>query len=126
MNRAYKHIETSLRIGDFTLAQWGCVILGIAIGIAWGFYLSPFGRTVTIFTTVWGGGLPVALALVASASEFDFWLYLRAFLRWRRRRDRFIPGAGAVHGYVLDIPDEPASRNHRAALPDLDPAQLWD
>jgi hypothetical protein len=124
MNAAYKHLETRLRIGELTLGQWAGIVLGLAAAIGWGMYLSPFGAYLSLFTSVYIGGIPVMAAWVASQSDFDLWRHLVAAVRWRRGNHVHLPGGGSsATGYaVVAAPPRVASN---AAGPDLDLEALW-
>ncbi len=125
MNTAYKHLETRLRIGELTLGQWAGIVLGVAIGVTWGMYASPFGPYVSLFSAIYVGGVPAMAAWVASQTEFDLWQHLVAAVRWRRGSHIFLPGAGpATAGYVV-VP-APARAASTAVAPDLDVEALWN
>lgn len=127
MNIAYKHLDTKVRIGDLTIGQWVGVIVGIALGLVWALYVSPFGIYLTLFTAIYLGGIPIGAMFLANVTEFDLWLLLRSAVRWRRRESRFLPGPGdSSRGYLVhDESDDPA--NDAPAVPaDLDPAYLWE
>lgn len=128
MNAAYKHLDSKLRIAELTIGQWVGVIVGLASGIAWGVYVSPFGATVTLTSAMYLAALPIGAALCASATDFDPWLTLRSALSWRRLDGRFLPGPGSrASGYVV-APDpgaaEDAARLQRPA--DIDLGSLWE
>lgn len=126
MNAAYKHLETRLRIAELTLSQWAAVLGGIALAILWGGFLSPFSKYLTLFTSIYLGGIPTVLALIASQTEFNIFVRLRAMARWRRGADRYEAGAGEAHGYVI-VPDPAAARSRVGErVPELDYAALWD
>lgn len=128
MNAAYKHLDSKLRIADLTVGQWIGVIVGVASGIAWGMYISPFGPTITLTSAMYLAALPIGAALCASATDFDPWLTLRSALAWRRRDGRFVPGPGdSASGYV--VAHEAATTNGVAAperLVELDLGSLWE
>jgi hypothetical protein len=125
VNSAYKHLETRLRIGELTLGQWAGIVAGLAVAIAWGMYLSPFPSYVSLFTSVYIGGLPAMAAWLASQADFDLWQHLAAAARWRRRSHVFLAGAGSTAtGYVV-VP-APARAAATAATPDLDLEALWN
>jgi len=127
MNTAYKHLETKLKIAELTIAQWFGVIFGVALAIVWGTYVSPFGSRLTLFTTIYAGGIPVLLSILASQAEFDLWLRLRSMINWRRGGGRYIAGPGtSAHGYALF--EEPRIERERLRddVPELDFTTLWD
>lgn len=121
----YKHLEAKLRLGAFSLGQWAQITIAGASAAVFGGYLSPFPLQVTIFVSILGAGLPVALSYGAMGIEFSVAQLARAGWRHRREPRRFMPGAGQpTPGYVIHA--EPAR---------IDPAQpntpagrelLWD
>ena len=127
MNVAYKHLENKLKIGEFTLLQWAGLFLGVMAALVWGMYLSPLGAYLTLTTSVYIGGIPIAAAFLAGITSFDLWLHLKAMARHRRAGGRYIPGPGhSAHGYALTS----AERDEREATaliatPDLDLQSLW-
>ena len=128
MNIAYKHLDTKLRIAELTIGQWLGVLVGIALGLVWGVYLSPFGIYLTLFSAIYLGGIPVGAMFLASVTEFDLWLLLRSAMRWRRREGRFVPGPGALEPRLRRSRRRPmTTANDAAGVPaDLDPASLWE
>lgn len=127
MNVAYKHLESKLKIGEFTITQWAGFFVGVMAALMWVMYLSPFGAYITLVTSVYLGGLPAGAAFLASVSDFDLWLHLKALVRHRRMIGRYVPGPGAaVGGYVLTA-DRSEILAAAAVSPDddLDLAELW-
>ena len=105
MNLAYKHLNAKERIGELTVGQWAVVFGGMIVMLLWGFYLSPLSRYLSIVTAVYLGGLPVALALVASYAEFNVWRFAASAWRWTLAAGRYAAGAGApTPGYRI-VPD---------------------
>ena len=96
----YKHLESRLRIGAFSLGQWAQITAAGVAAALFGGYLSPFPTQVTIFISVLGAGLPVAVSYGAMGLEFSVTEFARAGWRYWRESRRFLPGAGAsTHGY---------------------------
>lgn len=125
MNTAYKHLETRLRIGELTLGQWAGIVLGVAIGVTWGMYASPFGPYISLFSAIYVGGVPAMAAWVASQADFDLWQHLAAAVRWHRGSHVYLPGAGVTAtGYAVVA--APARAASMAAAPDLDVEALWN
>jgi hypothetical protein len=123
---AYKHLESKLRIGELTLGQWAGALAGLGVMIAWGFYLSPMGATLTVISAVYLGGLPIALALVAGYTELDLVLLLCCAARWQRTGGIYLPGPGIrARGYVI-TPDPRAPRRAGQRPPALDLEGLWE
>ena len=125
MNPAPAHLEAKLRFGwDFTVGQIAAMIGGILVGFAWANWLSPIHGIGAAVTGVYVGGLPVAAGFVASQTEFDLWAVVRSALRWRRAEGRFLPGCGALTGYVL-LEDEGRRVDADGPLGGLDSEALW-
>jgi hypothetical protein len=128
MNIAYKHLDSKLRIADLSVGQWVTVAVGMAMAVGWGLYLSPFGPSLTLMTSVYLVAIPVAATLFANLTEFDPWILIRSLIAWRRLDGRFIPGPGSqARGYVVHIEDQ-ASENGspHAELPAMDIEALWE
>src|SRR5690242_18615755 len=101
-NLAYKHLESKLKIGELTVLQWTGLFAGVMAALGWGMYLSPFGTYLTLISAVYVAGVPAAAAFLASVTEFDLWLHLRAMAAWQRAGGRFQPGGGSTApGYRL-------------------------
>ncbi|HEY1853997.1 MAG TPA: hypothetical protein VGG40_05360 [Solirubrobacterales bacterium] len=102
MNVSYKHLDTKLRIAELTVGQWLAVLIGVALGIVWGLYVSPFGPTITLTVAIYLAALPCGAALLASATEVDPFVLIRSAIAWRRLRGHFAPGPGrSASGYVV-------------------------
>jgi hypothetical protein len=128
MNSAYKHLEAKLRIGELTIGQWAGLFVGAMTALLWGMYGSPFGTTMTIFTSCYLGGLPATLIFLATLSDFDLWLLVRSAVRWRREEGRYLAGPGpAPHGYrVSPEPVDERRLQSGEQIADLDLAALWE
>lgn len=126
MNVAYKHLNARLKIGEFTVGQWAVVFFGVMLMLVWGFYLSPLSPYLTLITAVYLGGLPIALALIATYAEFNLWRFARSAWKWALAHGRYAPGPGApTRGYVI-TPDPRAQRGSGPhAGSQLDLATLW-
>lgn len=122
MHPSYKHLEEKIRVGDLTLWQWGGVLAGITLAMLWGFYLSPFGALVTLFSAVYLAGLPALAALLAGLTEFDFIGLVRNAWRWWRSPGRYLPGCGdeLPKGYVVVAED----RDRRGPNQEIEPPSL--
>ena len=128
MNTAYKHLDSKLRIAELTIGQWLGVLLGLGLAIAWGVYVSPFGPTLTVSSSVYVGAIPAGAVLLSSATELDPALLIRSAVAWRRMDGRFVPGPGhSASGYVVtgDRHRE-AARRRREASPPPALATLWE
>jgi hypothetical protein len=127
MNLAYKHLESKLKIGEFTITQWAGFFVGVMAALIWAMYLSPFGAYITLVTSVYLGGLPAGAAFLASVSDLDLWLHLKALVRHRRMIGRYVSGPGvSVSGYVLTADrSEGLVAASVSSHDDLDLAELW-
>jgi hypothetical protein len=126
VNPAPAHLEARLRFGwDFTVGQIAAMIGGILVGFAWANWLSPIHGIGAAVTAVYVGGLPVAAGFVASQTEFDLWALVLSALRWRKREGRFVPGCGAVSGYVVAAEDDRRGGDDRL-VGGLDVEALWE
>jgi hypothetical protein len=126
VNLAYKHLNSKLKIGEFTVAQWAVVFFGVLLTLSWGFYLSPLSGYLTLITAVYIGGLPIALALISSFAEFNAGRFAKSAWRWSLAHGRYSPGPGmGASGYVI-TPDPRAARTAaNLAAPELDLGSLW-
>ncbi|MBJ7329174.1 MAG: hypothetical protein JHC95_04700 [Solirubrobacteraceae bacterium] len=126
-NTTYKHLESHLRIGAFTLAQWSQITIAAVFAALFGGYLSPLPAQATIFVSVLLAGLPVAVSYGAMGMEFSVGAFLRAgWAFWREPRS-FPAGPGAASaGYLLHA--EPIERvaGERVQTPTDDARLLWD
>jgi hypothetical protein len=127
VNVAYKHLDSKLRIGELTVLAWIGVILGVACGIAWGVYISPFGPTLTLTLGIYVAALPIGAAVLASVTEFDPWLIVRSAVAWRRLEGRFVPGGGdCARGYlVVEGSDSRTGHSAPRRVHELDLGSLW-
>jgi hypothetical protein len=125
VNPAPAHLEAKLRFGwDFTVGQIAAMVGGILLGFAWANWLSPIHGIGAAVTGVYVGGLPVAAGFVASQTEFDLWAVVFSALRWRRAEGRFLPGCGALTGYMVLV-DEDRRVDADGPLGGLDSEALW-
>jgi hypothetical protein len=125
MNLAYKHLNAKVKIGELTPGQWAVAFFGVVAMLAWGFYLSPLSPYLSIITAVYLGGLPVALALVASYAELNVWRFARCAWAWTLANGCYAPGPGPqTSGYSI-APDPRAQHAPGAHTPGLDPEALW-
>jgi hypothetical protein len=125
VNPAYKHLRDRLRIGDLTVAQIVSMFCGFMGGLVWALYLSPFGPYLTLFTAIYLACLPAGTVLLASSTEFDLWLYLRACVREAFTDGRFTAGAGELtDGYSITADsDQAVQRGVTSARPEL--GDVW-
>ena len=108
----YKHLEARLRIGPFSLGQWAQITTAAAAAAVFGGYVSPLPTRATIFVSIVGAGLPVAISYGAMGLEFSVGQLARAALRYWRAPRRFLAGGGQpTSGYiVLADPAAPLAR----------------
>jgi len=98
----YKHLEAKLRLGAFSLGQWAQITAAGVAAALFGGYLSPLPTQATIFFSIVGAGLPVALSYGAMGLEFSVTQFARAAWRYWREPRRFLAGAGeTTTGYVV-------------------------
>lgn len=103
----YKHLEAKLRLGAFSLGQWAQITIAAAGAAIFGGYVSPFPFQVTVFVSIVGAGLPVALSYGAMGIEFSVTQLARCGWRYWREPRRFLAGPGeATSGYVVQ-PEPP-------------------
>ncbi len=121
----YKHLEAALRIGPFSLGQWAQITTAAAAAAVFGGYVSPLPTQATIFASVVGAGLPVAISYGAMGLEFSVAQFARAGWRYWRQPRRFLAGAGQHStGYVVlvDLAAPSQADEHSAHEGEL----LWD
>jgi hypothetical protein len=128
MNVAYKHLDSKLRIASLSITQWCGVFAGIALAVLWGWTLHPFSGTLNTVIAVYIGGIPAVLTWLSVEAEFDLMLRARAFVRWRRGGDLYLPGAGyTAQGYVIEArrtTKVQPGRDAQPALPNVE--ALWE
>ncbi len=116
VNPTYKHLEASLRLGAFSLAQWAQVLLAVVLALTFGIYLSPLALTPTIFVSIVLAGSPLALSYGAMAQEWSVTDALGAQWRWLRRPRCYLPGpSDNATGYMV-LAEEPADADPGARI----------
>jgi hypothetical protein len=123
----YKHLEARLRLGAFSLGQWAQITAAGVAAAVFGGYLSPFSTQVTIFVSIVGAGLPVAVSYGAMGLEFSVAEFVRAGWRYWQQPRRFLAGPGEpTVGYVLlaDLRRHDTARSDEVAT--SEGALLWD
>ena len=121
----YKHLEDRLRIGAFSLGQWAQITTAAIAAAVFGGYVSPLPAQATIFVSIVGAGVPVAISYGAMGLEFSVTHFIRAAWRYWRSPHRYLPGAGEpTTGYIVlrDPAAEAAPAGAAAARGEL----LWD
>jgi hypothetical protein len=125
MNPAYKHLRDRLRIGELTVPQMIALFGGFMGGLVFALYLSPFSPYLTLCISIYIACIPAGSVILASTTEFDLWLYLRAVIRDGFSDGRFMAGPGAPStGYAIEPDGDTRAADHtsRGAL-DLE--ELW-
>ncbi|HEX8745169.1 MAG TPA: hypothetical protein VF712_18735 [Thermoleophilaceae bacterium] len=127
----YKHLEARLRLGSFSLGQWTQIVAASAVAAVFGVYASPFPTGLTIFVSIVGAGLPIALSYGAMGLEFSVGQFAAAAWRYWRDPRCFLPGPGeSASGYAVH--PEPVHEDSHATRPPPGPASsvegeaLWD
>ena len=122
----YKHLEASLRLGSLSLGQWVQITGAGAAAAIFGVYVSPLPTSATIFVSIVGAGMPVALSYGAMGLEFSVASFAAAAWRYWRRPRHYLPGAGELGtGYVvLHEPPTTPSDGPAPLLGEREP--LWD
>ncbi len=125
MNPAYKHLRDKLRIGDLTVPQLIALFCGFMAGLVWALYLSPFSPYLTLFISIYLACIPAGSVLLASTTEFDLWLYLRACVRDAFTDGRYMAGPGAAtDGYAIE-PDNDLADTRPVAQGRLELEDIW-
>jgi hypothetical protein len=121
----YKHLEARLRLGAFSLGQWGQITAAGVAAAVFGGYLSPFSTQVTIFVAIVGAGLPVAVCYGAMGLEFSVAQFVRAVWRYWRQPRRFLAGAGEPSSGYRVLAEQPANASP-GAYQRPEGELLWD
>jgi hypothetical protein len=122
----YKHLEARLRLGAFSLGQWAQITTAGVAAALFGGYLSPLPTQATIFVSILGAGLPVALSYGAMGLEFSIAQLTRAAWRYWRKPRRFLAGAGEpTSGYVV-LADPASQQPPSTARLQPEGELLWD
>ena len=126
----YKHLEAQLRLGSFSLGQWAQISSAGALAAVFGVYVSPFPASLTMFISIVGAGLPIALSYGAMGREFSVGqLAVAAWRYWREPRS-YLPGPGEqAVGYRVQpevAHTHPATRPGGRELPATAGEPLWD
>jgi hypothetical protein len=127
MNPAYKHIRDRLRFGELTIPQIVGLFCGLMCGLVFALYISPFSAYLTLFIGIYIASIPMGAVLLASTTEFDLWLYLRARVSDRLTDGQYVAGPGVTcQGYVIEPEDELVNVNRCNPLRPVDLEAIWD
>jgi hypothetical protein len=121
----YKHLEARLRLGAFSLGQWTQITAAGVAAAVFGGYVSPFPTQVTIFVSIIGAGLPIAVSYGAMGLEFSVAQFAAAAWRYWRQPRRYLPGAGPSPGYVV-LAEPPATEREVLHGSSNSGELLWD
>jgi hypothetical protein len=129
MNEAYQHLEDKFKIGEFTITQWLCAGVGVAIALFWLFVLSPvtgLPPTLSFIVTGWiGCALPTA-AILLNTNETHLPTVIRWRLQWTRATKRYEPGPGAAAtGYYVPVAIDDNARRAASRPAARDLAELF-
>ena len=126
MNPAYKHIKDRLRIGELTVPQIAGLFGGLMCGLVFALYLSPFSPYLTLCLSIYIASVPAGTVVLATSTEFDLWLYVRARIGEQLSDGRYTAGPGEeLTGYVIE-PDPREGRLHRTLdIEPVDLGELW-
>jgi hypothetical protein len=126
MHPAYKHLRDRLRIAELTVPQIAGLFAGLMSGLMFALYLSPFSPYLTLCLSIYIASIPAGTVLLATSTEFDLWLYIRACVGEWRSDGRYTAGPGhEFTGYVIE-PAEASGRpqnSERDGPVDLE--ELW-
>jgi hypothetical protein len=122
----YKHLEAKLRLGALSLGQWVQITAAGAAAAVFGVYVSPLPTSATIFVSLVGAGMPVALSYGAMGLEFSVASFAAAAWRYWRSPRQYMAGAGEPgSGYVVVREPHPTASD--GAAPHLGEREpLWD
>jgi hypothetical protein len=127
MNPAYKHLSDRLRIGELTIPQIVSLFCGLMSGLVFALYISPFSPYLTLFIAIYLASIPTGAVLLASTTEFDLWLYIRASMHHRFSDGRYIAGPGVSgEGYVIEPDQDRARSRSRDELAPVELGAIWD
>jgi hypothetical protein len=127
MNPAYKHIRDRLRFGELTIPQIIALFCGLMSGLVFALYISPFSPYLTLFIGIYIASIPMGAVLLASTTEFDLWLYLRARIHNQMTDGKYVAGPGeSCTGYSIEPEDELVNFNRRTETRPVDLEAIWD
>lgn len=123
MHRAYKHLTDRLRIAELTIPQIAGVFTGLLCGLLFALYVSPFSPYLTLVLSIYLAGVPAGTVVLATSTEFDLWLYVKACAGELLSDGRYTPGPGEeTLGYRVTASECGRARPHAEPL---DLGDLW-
>lgn len=128
MHPAYKHLRDRLRIAELTWPQIAGLFAGLMSGLVFALYLSPFSPYLTLCFSIYIASIPAGTVLLATSTEFDLWLYVRACISEQLTDGKYTAGSGEHGaGYVIR-PDKPSRKRPTSKRDDatrVDLGALW-
>ncbi len=126
MHPAYKHLTDRLRIAELTIPQITGLLGGLLLGLVFALYISPFSPYLTLFLSIYIAGIPAGTVLLATSTEFDLWLYVKACIGERLSDGRYTAGPGEQHaGYTITDDQTGRAQATNAGDP-MDLRELWE
>lgn len=124
MHPAYKHLTDRLRIAELTIPQIAAALIGLLCGLLFALYVSPFSPYLTLCVSIYIAGVPAGAVVLATSTEFDLWLYVKACFGEVFSDGRYTPGPGEeTAGYSVTPSDTPGHTRYRNEPLDLE--ELW-
>jgi hypothetical protein len=117
-----------LRIAELTWPQIAGLFAGLMSGLVFALYLSPFSPYLTLCFSIYIASIPAGTVLLATSTEFDLWLYVRACISEQLTDGKYTAGSGEHGaGYVIR-PDKPSRKRPTSKRDDatrVDLGALW-
>jgi hypothetical protein len=125
MHPAYKHLTDRLKIAELTVPQIAGLFAGLMCGLVFALYLSPFSPYLTLCLSIYIASVPAGTVLLATSTEFDLWLYVKACAGEQLTGGRFTAGPGeSCVGYSITA-EAHAERRTRPGGGPIDLGDLW-
>jgi hypothetical protein len=126
MHPAYKHLTDRLKIAELTVPQIAGLFAGLMCGLVFALYLSPFSPYLTLCLSIYIASVPAGTVLLATSTEFDLWLYVRACVGEHSSCGRFTAGPGSMCvGYSIIADERGERRSPRNSDGSIDLGNLW-
>jgi len=127
MHPAYKHLTDRLRIAELTVPQIAGLFGGLMSGLVFALYVSPFSPYLTLCLSIYIASVPAGTVLLATSTEFDLWLYVKACVGERLGDGRYAAGPGErFSGYVIEAEESTARLQAGGEGALLDLGELWE